>query len=128
MQITTPSLSATIRALIQEEMRSVGGGESLKTGNTTVKNSNYLGDLFGKYKDRKVNGKVVACADVRKSIRDNRLPQLPDSKAGGGVVCLPWHVKGMCNTGCPRCGDHLLTYTPGESRLVEAWCATNWPK
>ena len=104
-----------------------GRGGSLKTGNTTVKNSNYLGDLFGKYKDKKVNGKVVPCADVRKLIWENRLPQLPDSKAGGGVMCLPWHVKGMCNTGCPRSEDHLLTYTVGESRPLEAWCATNWP-
>ena len=127
MQISTPSLNATIRAIIQNEAKSVGPGGSLKTGNTAVKNSNYLGDLFGKYKDRKVNGKVVPCADVRKLIRDNKLPQLPDSKAGGGVMCLPWHVKGMCNTGCPRSEDHLLTYTAGESRPLEAWCATNWP-
>ena len=42
-------------------------------------------------------------------------------------MCLPWHVKGMCNTGCPRSEDHLLTYTAGESRPLEAWCATNWP-
>ena len=93
MQISTPSLNATIRAIIQDEAKSVGPGGSLKTGNTTVKNSNYLGDLFGKYKDKKVNGKVVPCSEVRKLIRENKLPQLPDSKAGGGVMCLPWHVS-----------------------------------
>ena len=134
MQISAPDLRATIRAAIQEEARSAGPGgslvpgASLKTGNTSTRNANYLGDVFGKYKDRKVNGKVVPCADVRKAIRESRLPQLPDSKAGGGPVCLPWHVKGMCNTGCPRSGDHLLTYSAAECKPLEAWCAVNWPR
>ena len=128
MQISAPSLHATIRAAIQDEARSAGPGASLKTGNVQTKNSSYRGELFDKYKDRKVNGKLIPCSEVRRSIRDNKLPQLPDSKAGGGPMCLGWHVKGMCNSGCPRCGDHLLTYTVAECRPLEAWCAVNWPR
>ena len=132
MSINTADISA-FRTLIREEVGSVGGDKGRGGGpkgkvNTQVSNTNYFGSLFGVFKDRKVKGKVVPCPVVRKAIKENELPQLPKSKASEDPMCLAWHVKGVCSSGCPRHGDHLLDYTIGKSRHMEAWCATNWPE
>ena len=39
-----------------------------------VTNTNYIGSLFGIFRDQKLNGKVVPCLVVRKAIKENKLP------------------------------------------------------
>ena len=93
-----------------------------------AKNEGYHESLFGEYRDRKVRGKNVPCAEVRKLIREEKVPKLPTSKGSSDPMCLAWHVKGFCNKDCPLQGDHGLVYTVGESRPLASWCAANWPK
>ena len=112
MSISTTNRLAFI-TLVREEVgsggedKSRGGGKKGKV-NTQVTNTNYFGSLFGKFKDRQVKGKVVPCPFIRKAIKENEFYQLPDSKADGNPMCLAWHGKGICGSGCPRIGDHLL--------------------
>ena len=91
-------------------------------------NTNYFGSFLGIFKNRKAKEKVVPYPVVRKAIKENELPKLPKLKVSEGPVCLAWHMYGVYNSGFRRRGDHLLEYTIGESRPMEAWCATVWPE
>ena len=82
-------------------------------------NTNYFRSLFGIFEDHNVKGKIISSPVVMKAIKEKKLPQLPKSKASKDPMCLAWHVKGVCNSGCPRHGDRVLDYTIGESRQME---------
>ena len=100
-----------------------GGGE-----NRHVENAQFNATLFGEYKTRKVNGRVVRSKDVREAIRDGRLPALPTSKVPGNTqsMCLAWHTKGQCSQSCPLNADHV-PYTDTEYQPLVGWCSANYP-
>ena len=51
----------------------------------------------------------------------NHLP----SNRDGTQMCLSYHVKGRCNTGCGRVGDHRK-HTADEDNSLNAWCTQNY--
>ena len=70
-------------------------------------NTKYNVPMFEEFKLRKNRGLNIAARDIRKMIDKQTLPPLPKSKVDGLPMCLPWHVKGMCNDACPR---HLIDH------------------
>jgi hypothetical protein len=53
-------------------------------------------------------------------------PVPPPKNDAGGEHCLSWHLRGKCNTGCSRAGDHKTPNTGEVTRLV-AWCGRVFP-
>ena len=100
------------------------GGQS-----TSVKSDTYEaqgGKLFGKFKRRKdpSTGKEFAISKVKLNADDNA--PIPVSKHCQGPMCLAWHVKGMCNTNCPRAGDHK-PYSDQDYKPLIEWCDKHYP-
>lgn len=86
--------------------------------NTRVENPSFNVALFQSYKVM-----PVKCRDLRGKISSNVLPALPCSKVTTNrPMCLAWHTKGVCNTGCPIVADHVA-YSSGEYAELSAWCA-----
>ena len=112
-------LQSLISAATEQGKRSKGGG--------TIENTKFEQALFGNFRDRKVGGKPVKCRDLRHLIKGGKLPQLPKSKVDGHPMCPAWHIKGICNDGCPRVADHVL-YSPTEYQPLCSWCNANYPK
>ena len=104
--------------------RTGGGG----TENRSVENTSLNATLFGEYKTRQVNGRVVRSKDVREAVRAGRLPALPTSKVPGNnqSMCLAWHTKGQCSQSCPLSADHV-PYTDTEYQPLCGWCSANYP-
>jgi hypothetical protein len=105
-----------------------GGGTGGSTENRSVDNTSFNATLFGEYKTRQVNGRVVRSKDVREAVRAGRLPALPTSKVQGNnqPMCLAWHTKGQCSQSCPLSADHVL-YTEAEYQPLCGWCTANYP-
>ena len=105
-----------------------GGAPKQDVGNPGKKdeatsNPHFLEEMFGTY--RKLS--KVRTRELRRKIDKKELPGLPVSKVDQQPMCLAWHTKGQCNARCPRAADHV-SYTPGEAKDLEQWCATNYPK
>jgi len=101
-----------------------GGAES---NNTKLDNPQFCVEIFGEFKNRKVDGKTVRSKDVRRLISSGSLPPLPRSKLNSSLpVCLAWHTKGQCNLSCPSSADHVL-YTTAEYQPLKQWCVANYP-
>ena len=100
---------------------STGGGSNQ---NERVDNTAFNTSLFLSYKES-----AVKCKELRKKIKEEKLEKLPDSKLGipDLKMCLAWHTKGMCNTGCPMKADHVA-YTADELAPMVTWCANNYHK
>jgi len=108
-----------------------GNGQGSSAGsneNRHVENAQFNASLFGEYKTRQVNGRVVRSKDVREAVRAGRLPALPASKVPGNdqSMCLAWHTKGQCSQSCPLCADHV-PYTTTEYQPLVSWCQANYP-
>ena len=110
-----------------------GGGRGGGGGDTDNpnENGNFNLPLFGTYKTRKVDGKIVKSKAVRDMIAAGELPSLPLSKVprteDPKTMCLAWHTKGMCYVGCPHNFDHIK-YTVAEYAPLKAWCEEHYPK
>jgi len=97
--------------------------------NTSVKSETYDKQgikLFGKFKRRRdpATGKEFAIAKVKLNV--NESAPIPTSKHCQGHMCLAWHVKGMCNTSCPRAGDHK-PYSDQDYKPLIEWCEKHYP-
>lgn len=105
-----------------------GPSGSLSTGgdsnqNQRVDNTAFNSSLFLSYKES-----AVKCKELRKKIKENKLESLPDSKVDPKLkMCLAWHTKGMCNTGCPMHVDHVA-YTAEQLKPMVKWCEDNYHK
>lgn len=119
------------------EMSSLSGTSSQGTGGTPggvsaggdsnqnqrVDNTAFNSSLFLSYKES-----AVKCKELRKKIKEKKLESLPDSKVDPKLkMCLAWHTKGMCNTGCPMHVDHVA-YTAEELAPMVKWCKDNYNK
>lgn len=59
---------------------------------------------------------------VRKAVAaGNDLP----NNGSGTQMCLSYHIKGKCNTGCGRIGDHRQ-HTTEEDDSLNTWCTQNY--
>ena len=97
------------------------GGDSNQ--NQRVDNTAFNSSLFLSYKES-----AVKCKELRKKIKEKKLDSLPDSKVDPKLkMCLAWHTKGMCNTGCPMHVDHVA-YTAEELAPMVKWCKDNYNK
>ena len=104
-----------------------GGGTRGSGGGSEGTNPHYNEVLFGEYRRRQVNGKPVRSRDLRLKISANELPELPLSiYCTSTPMCPAWHIKGMCNSSCPRAGDHKEYSAEQYAPLVE-WCDKNYP-
>jgi len=56
--------------------------------------------------------------------RTGREP-LPKAADGTTDMCLSFHVKHFCSSGCGRAVDHV-THTTEQDATLLAWCATNY--
>ena len=56
-----------------------------------------------------------------------RTGQEPLPKAADGTtdMCLSYHVKHFCSSGCGRAVDHV-THTAEQDTTLLAWCAKNY--
>ena len=77
--------------------------------------------LFEEFRCRPVRAKVV-----RQKVLQGALPALPISRVDRGPMCVGYHVKGMCNEGCPRAVDHVA-YNTAQYAEMKAWCDANYP-
>jgi hypothetical protein len=104
-----------------------GGGGGRGEG----ENDDYNMVLFGEYKTRKVDGRIVKSKDVRAKIAAGDLPALPLSKVPRTQepksMCLAWHTKGVCGANCPHKFDHI-SYTAAEYAPLKQWCEDNYPR
>ena len=88
-------------------------------------NLHYNAGLFDVFKNRGKSGKY-ASRMIRNKINSGELPALPLSKVDGEPMCLPFHVKGMCNEQCKRKPDHV-NYNGNELTELCSWCTANYP-
>ena len=91
-------------------------------------NEKYNVLMFEEFKLRKNRGLNIASRDIRKMIEKGALPALPASKVDGLPMCLPWHVKGMCNGACPRAAIDHVEYSAAELQDLQVWCAAHYPE
>ena len=85
--------------------------------NVRVDNTHFNSSLFSTYKSSSKKS-----AELRKKIEKGDLRPLPKSKVDSSApMCLAWHTKGQCNTGCPLSADHVQ-YTAGEYTEMVSWC------
>ena len=104
-----------------------GGGTRGNGGGSEGTNPHYNEVLFGECRRRQVNGKPVSSRDLRLKISAGELPELPLSiYCTSTPMCPAWHIKGMCNSSCPRAGDHKEYSAEQYTPLVE-WCDKNYP-
>ena len=45
--------------------------------------------------------------------------------AAGTPMCVTWHVKGFCNSGCHRSADHAA-HEPADREALIQWCAAHY--
>jgi len=90
------------------------------TDNRTV-NTSFNETLFGSYKISSIK-----CKALRDKIVQQTLGALPRSKVNPSEpMCLAWHSKGQCNTGCPCVADHVQ-YSATELAPMAAWCVIGY--
>ena len=85
--------------------------------------------LFEEYRRGPIRAK-----ELRDKIEKGELPKLPTSKYfpcsrfpnWDGQMCPAWHIREMCNPGCPRSPDHEK-YTVEEYTPLVEWCQNNYP-
>ena len=130
--LTNPTLDALARALGTAAGPGTGGGGggsgggASAGGNREGTNPQFNEVLFGEYRRRQVNGKHVRSRDLRQKIAAKELPELPPSIHCATPMCPAWHIKGMCNTSCPRVADHK-PYSNDEYAPLVKWCGDNYP-
>ena len=90
-----------------------------------VANLYYNAGLFDVFKNRGNSG-TYASRMIRNKINSGELPPLPLTKVDGEAMCLPFHVKGMCNEQCKRKPDHV-NYNSNELTKLCSWCTANYP-
>ena len=94
-----------------------GGGGDGPPRNVRVENTHFNGALFDQYKVHKTKARALRDKIAKKEIR-----ALPASKVDTSMpMCLAWHTKGQCNTGCPCAKDHVK-YTADEYKDMHTWC------
>ena len=96
-----------------------------QVGGERAANLQFSASLFDVFKNRGRTGKF-ASRMIRNKINAGELPALPLSKVDGQVMCLPFHVKGMCNEQCNRNADHVQ-YSETELAPLANWCTANYP-
>ena len=91
--------------------------------NVRVENTHFNSALFLTYKMMPVKSRAL-----RDKIISGALEPLPKSKANASApMCLSWHTKGQCNTGCKLTGDHT-SYSEHEYVPLVKWCSDNYNK
>lgn len=68
---------------------------------------------------RRFRNMGIKSADFRTNLR-RRNVDLP-SNAQGNLMCIAYHLKGLCNVQCFAVADHR-PHTAGESQTLEAFC------
>ena len=53
--------------------------------------------LFSVYKAHTAEGNPTKCRDIRNSIKQKEILDLPNFKVDDRPRCPAWHIKGMCN-------------------------------
>ena len=96
-----------------------------QVGGECAANLHFNTGLFDVFKNRGRTGKF-ASRMIRNKINLGELPVLPLSNVDGQVMCLPFHVKGMCNEQCNRNADHVQ-YSETELTPLCNWCTANYP-
>jgi hypothetical protein len=69
------------------------------------------------YSPYRSTGKRVRDVIKEASAAGNKLPQ----NDAGKDMCISFHVKGICNTGCGRKSDHQ-PHSDGETARLAGWC------
>jgi len=91
--------------------------------NVRVENTHFNSALFLSYKMMPIKSRTL-----RDKIDSGVLGPLPKSKANASAtMCLSWHTKGQCNTGCKLKGDHI-SYSEQEYVPMVKWCSDNYNK
>lgn len=129
--MANPYLGNAILEKLEAELKalqSAGAGSKRGAGDSSQDpNLKYNGGVFRKFKERKTDkGKEWPAAVVREMKKEH---QLPKSKYWNGDMCLAYHVKGMCNSGCPCAEDHKV-YTEEEYKATNGladWCEKHYP-
>ena len=98
-----------------------GGGGGGDTVSSRINNVHFNATIFDEYRSRGIKSRTI-----KKAILANRKPPLPPSKTGTGVMCLPWHTKGLCNSECRLKADHIK-YNATELKPLKDWCNVNYP-
>jgi hypothetical protein len=50
---------------------------------------------------------------------------LPTRAADGKTMCIAYHVRGRCHTGCTLPHDHA-PHTVADDDALYKWCDANW--
>ena len=64
-------------------------------------------------------------ARVRQVLANATAPPPVCPRDPGSVMCVAFHVKGMCNERCGRRADHL-PHTDAEDQPLLAWCREHY--
>ena len=113
---------ATEMSSLSGSLGTMGLGTTGTRGSTTstnvrVDNTHFNESLFDDYKRS-----TKKSAELRKRIKNGELKALPPSKVDSNIpMCLAWHTKGQCNTGCPLVKDHV-PYSGEEYVSMKSWC------
>jgi hypothetical protein len=87
-----------------------------KGESTTIKRTAPINTAFQRFADQ--NRRI---RDVLSKAGSDKIP-----KSDNGVdMCLSWHIRGMCNTTCPRKADHRAHTAEEDNKLLE-WCVRNF--
>jgi hypothetical protein len=100
----------------EEKQRRATPSESSK--NTMVRNMNYKAKLFGKFK-----ALGIASKKLKEAVKERGV-EYPKNEAGH-IMCMPWHVQGLCNKKCQLAEDHK-EHTDSEDNLMCGWCETDY--
>lgn len=128
------SMSGITQATLEAFMRQFGGSGGGGTGGSGTgggggregTNRQFNEVLFGEYRNRRVDGKPVRARDLRQKVTDGELPEFPTSIYCSTPMCPAWHIKGMCNSSCPRHEDHK-DYSVEQYAPMVGWCQANYP-
>ncbi len=84
-----------------------------------IRNPHYNATLFGEYKARGIKtGKLKAALHARGNIKIPR-------NSNNVVMCLPYHIIGMCNSRCHSVTDHA-PQSEADANTLASWCAEHY--
>ena len=66
----------------------------------------------------------VRSRDVRDRCQRDKVP-IPTNSAGG-TRCLPFHLRGQCNTNCANAEDHRADHSADEEQELLTWAQKHW--
>jgi hypothetical protein len=126
---TTPSMSGK---------PSIGDASSVVSGLTSSTGTSKATNPQGGSRTSKVNSVITKSDDVAPRFRKFKQSNLRarDVKKRAGkdpplntttncIMCPSYHFKGVCNTNCGSCANHV-THTEQEDDLLEAWGNKHW--